>query len=304
MTGPAGLADSDRARLEDAAFEIRRLTIEMVAWGQWGHMAGSTSMAELLAALYFRIARVDPERPDWPERDRVVLSKAHTSPGLCAALALRGFFPVEELYGYCDIDGILDGHADMTRTPGLESSGGLLGLGLSVAQGMAFANRIEGREQSRVYCLLGDGELHEGNIWEAAMSAGHYRLPGLIAIVDANGIMSKGRLSEYLDVEPLAAKWSAFRWHVLEVDGHDLDAVVETLERARVETAAGPVVVIARTIKGKGLAGYEDSHRWHTHAPDPQTAGALLQGLAEMYGRPLTPYSRRDRPVKKEVFRV
>jgi transketolase len=196
------------------AFEIRRLTIEMVAYGQWGHMAGSTSMAEILATLFFRTARLDPARPDWPERDRIVLSKAHTSPGLYAALALRGYYPVEELYTYCEIDGLLEGHSDMTRTPGVENSGGLLGLGLSVAQGMAFANRIAGRLDSRVFCILGDGELHEGNIWEAAMSAGHYRLRGLVAIVDYNRIMSKGRLSEYLAVEPLADKWRAFGWQV------------------------------------------------------------------------------------------
>jgi transketolase len=301
---PTALHQDERRHLEDMAFEIRRLTIELVAWGQWGHMAGSTSMAELLAALYFRVARLDPARPGWPERDRVVLSKAHTSPGLYAALALRGFFPLEELYGYCEIDGILEGHTDMTRTPGLESSGGLLGMGLSVAQGMAFANRIAGRDDARVYCILGDGELHEGNVWEAAMSAGHYRLAGLVAIVDNNRIMSKGRLADYLDVEPISDKWRAFRWRVREVDGHDIDAVVATLEAARADAADGPVVVIAHTLKGKGLAGAEDSHRWHTHAPDPDTADELLRGLARMYGRAERGYSRRDLPVKKESLGV
>ena len=298
------LSGPERSRLEDMAYEIRRLVIEMVAYSQWGHMAGSTSMAEVLAALYFRTARLDPSRPDWPERDRIVLSKAHTSPGVYAALALRGYFPVERLYEYCEIDGILEGHADMTRTPGIENSGGLLGLGLSVAQGMALANRIAGRADSRVFCILGDGELNEGNVWEAAMSAAHYRLRGLIAIVDDNGIMSKGRLSEYLAVEPLTDKWSAFGWHVMDVDGHDLDAVARCLDDAREGDGDRPVVVIARTIKGKGLAGYEDSIRWHTHAPDPETADALLRGLAQMYGRPEGGYSRKHLPVKKEVFRV
>jgi transketolase len=286
------------------AYEIRRLTIEMVAYGQWGHMAGATSMAELLSVLYFRTARLDPLRPDWPERDRIVLSKAHTSPGLYAALALRGYYRVEELYAYCEIDGILEGHSDMTRTPGVENSGGLLGLGLSVAQGMALANRITGRADSRVFCILGDGELHEGNIWEAAMSAGHYRLSGLVAIVDYNRIMSKGRLADYLGVEPLADKWRAFGWYVSEVDGHDLDAVARTLDDARAGHRDRPTVVIAHTIKGKGLVGFEDSMRWHTHSPDPETADTLLRGLARMYGRPEVGYSRRDLPVKKEVFRV
>ncbi len=303
LTAGATLSAEERSHLEEMAFEIRRLTIEQVAYGQWGHMAGSTSMAEILATLYFHTARLDGAQPDAPDRDRIVLSKAHTSPGLYAALALKGFFSVEELYRYCEIDGILEGHSDMTRTPGLESSGGLLGMGLSVAQGMAFANRIARRE-AHVFCILGDGELHEGNIWEAAMSAGHYRLDGLTAIVDANAIMSKGRLADYLSVEPLPDKWRAFGWAVDEIDGHDLDAVVASLDAARARTAGRPTAIIARTLKGKGLAGFEDSHRWHTHAPDPATADELLRGLARMYGRPERGYSRIDAPVKKEVFRV
>jgi transketolase len=299
------LSETDRATLEDAAYGIRRLTIELVAYGQWGHMAGSVSMAELLATLYFRTAVVDPARPDWTERDRIVLSKAHTSPGLYAALALRGYFSIDELYGYCEIDGILEGHTDRTRTPGIETSGGLLGMGLSVAQGVALGLRIAGRSDARVWCILGDGELHEGNIWEAAMSAGHYRLGNLVAIVDSNRIMSKGRVSEFVDLEPLADKWRAFGWAVREVDGHDIDAVAETLDDMRAgDAAARPSVLIAHTIKGKGLAGFEDSHRWHTHAPDPATADELLRGLARLYDRPEIGYSRLEEPVKKEVFSV
>lgn len=298
------LDQAERERLEETAYQIRRLIIEMVAYGQWGHMAGSTSMAELLAALYFHTARLDPEHPGWADRDRIILSKAHTSPGVYAALALRGFYPIDAIYQYCDLDGLLEGHADSTRTPGLESSGGLLGIGLSVAQGMALANRIAGRTESRVFCLLGDGELHEGNVWEAAMSAGHYRLRELVAIVDANGMMSKGRLADYLGIEPLADKWRAFGWRAIEIDGHDLDVVATALDAARNEPGDQPVAVIARTIKGKGLAGYEDSIRWHTHAPDPDTADQLLRGLALMYGRPEEGYRRKADAVKKEVFRV
>ncbi|HVA85837.1 MAG TPA: transketolase [Candidatus Saccharimonadales bacterium] len=298
------LPPDERSRLADAAYQIRRLTIEMVAYAQWGHMAGSTSMAELLAVLYWRTMRIDPVQPGWSQRDRLVLSKAHASPGLYAALALRGFYPIEDIYGYCEPDGILEGHADMTRTPGLESSGGLLGLGLSVAQGMAFAHRIRKAEGPRVFCILGDGELNEGNIWEAAMSAGAYRLRNLVAIVDYNRIMSKGPVAAFVTIEPLADKWRAFNWHVLEVDGHDLDAVAATLDEARSSGHDQPTVVIAHTIKGRGLVGAEDSHRWHTHAPDPATADALLRGLARMYGRPEEGYSRIDLPVKKEVFHV
>lgn len=295
---------SERELLEEMAYQIRRLTVEMVAWAQWGHMAGSMSLAELLSSLYFRSARVNPADPHWPERDRIVLSKAHTSPAHYAALALRGYFPIEELYSYCEIDSILEGHSDVTRTPGVESSHGLLGMGLSVAQGMALAHRLRSQSQPRVWCILGDGELNEGNVWEAAMSAGNYRLANLVAIVDYNRIMSKGRLADYVDIEPLADKWRAFRWRVLEVDGHDLDAIAAAFDEARDGGGGMPTVVISHTIKGKGLAGFEDSHRWHTHAPDPATADQLLRGLARLYGRPEEGYSRREEPVKKEVFHV
>ena len=246
----AVLAPEERSRLEEVAYEIRRLTIELVAYGQWGHIAGSVSMAELLATLYFRSARLNPASPRWEERDRVVLSKAHASPGLYAALSLRGFFPIDELYSYCEIDGILEGHTDATRTPGVESSNGLLGMGLSVAQGMAFALRIRALDEPRVWCILGDGELHEGNIWEAAMSAGHYRLRNLVAIVDYNRIMSKGFVADYIGIEPLVDKWRAFNWHTIEVNGHDLDAVAEAFDEARFGTHDRPTVVIAHTIKG------------------------------------------------------
>lgn len=297
------LSEDEKAQLEDFAFEIRRLTIETVAYGQWGHIAGSVSMAEILAVLYSRVLRVDPHNPDWPARDRFVLSKAHTSPGLYSALALAGFFPVDELYTYCDLGGRLEGHSDMRATPGLDSSGGLLGLGLSVAQGMAIANRIM-RRAGRVYCVLGDGELHEGNIWEAAMSAGHYRLSNLTAIVDYNKIMSKGRLDDFVTIEPLEAKWAAFNWYVRRVDGHDLDQLALTFDSVARDSQDRPTVVIADTIKGKGLVGFEDSHRWHTHAPDPATADSMLRGLARMYGRPEQGYSRIGAPVKKEHFVV
>jgi transketolase len=168
---------------------------------------------------------------------------------------------------------------------------------------MAFADRIAGRP-GRVFCILGDGELHEGNVWEAVMSAAHHRLERLVAIVDANGIMSKGRLDEYLAVEPLGDKLRSFGWTVSDIDGHDLDAVTTALDRAREGGTGRPTAIIARTLKGKGLVGFEDSHRWHTHAPDPETADAMVRGLARMYGRPERGYSRIGQPVKKETFHV
>jgi transketolase len=260
-------------------------------------------MAEILAYLYFFELRIDPANPAWAGRDRLVLSKAHTSPGLYAALALRGFFPIKELYRYCEIDSILEGHTDMTRTPGLESSGGLLGMGLSVAQGMAYGLRIQRRLDARVFCILGDGELHEGNVWEAAMSAGHYRLDNLVAILDYNRIMSKGPVAEVLAIEPVTDKWMSFGWEVIEVDGHDLEALAETFHRVK-EVRGRPAIVIAHTIKGKGITVAENTHKWHTHAPDPATADAMLRELARYYGRPEEGYSKKHLPVKKEVLHL
>lgn len=301
MTLP--LTPADRAHLEEMAFQIRRLSVEMIAWGQWGHIGGSFSMAEILAALYFRVMDVDPERPDWEGRDRLILSKAHGSPALYAALALRGFFPVEDVYTYCELGGRLEGHTDMTRTPGLESSGGPLGMGLSVAVGRALGLRFKADPRTRVFCILGDGECNEGNVWEAAMAAAHYRLDNLIAIVDYNKVMAKGLVHELMSVEPFAAKWRAFGWEVLEVDGHDLDELVDAFHRARWILPHGqPIVVIAHTVKGKGVERAEFNAKWHTHAPDGPTADAMLRELARRYGRPEEGYSRLGDPVTKETF--
>jgi transketolase len=192
------LAEDELRELEEVAYEIRRLTVELVAYGQWGHIGGSISMAELLAVLYWRVLDINPKDPSWEKRDRLVLSKAHTSPGLYAALALRGFYDIEAIYGYADMDGMLDGHTDPALTPGVESANGLLGLGLSVAVGMAVAMRLKEEPRQRVFCILGDGELAEGNIWEAAMFAAHAGLDNLIAIVDYNKVQAKGLVHQTL----------------------------------------------------------------------------------------------------------
>lgn len=283
------------------AYEIRRLTVEMVTFGQWGHIAGSVSMAEVLALLYFRELRVRPDEPEWPERDRLILSKAHASPGLYAALALRGFYEVDAIYEYCEMGGRLEGHADMRATPGLEASGGLLGLGLAQAQGHALALRMQDWEASRVYCIIGDGETTEGGIWETAMSASHFGLDNLIGILDYNKMMSRGSLAHHLTIEPIADKWRAFGWDVDEVDGHDLDALAAALHRARWVTPRGkPIMLIAHTVKGMGIPEAEGRRRWHTHAPDPDTAERMLRTLAKTYGRPEKGYARKNDPVKKE----
>jgi transketolase len=299
------LPTDEKEQLGDIAYEIRRLTVELVAYGQWGHIGGSVSMAELLAVLYWHVLDVDPHNPTWERRDRLVLSKAHTSPGLYAALALRGFFDVEALYGYADIEGILDGHTDPALTPGVESANGLLGLGLSIATGMAVAMRLNEEFRQRVFCILGDGELHEGNVWEAAMFASHAGLDNLIAVVDYNKVQAKGLVHQTLSVEPLADKFRSFGWDVREVDGHDLAALVHTFHEVRwVHVSGRPIAVIAHTVKGKGIRMAEFNPRWHTHAPNPDTADEMLRQLADAYGRPFKPYSKRALPVKREVLDV
>jgi transketolase len=298
------LPPDEYARLAEVAYHIRRLSVEMITWGQWGHIGGSFSMAEILSVLYFRAMTVDPSRPDWEGRDRFVLSKAHGSPGLYAALALRGYFPEEEVYSYCQLGGMLEGHTDMTRTPGLEASGGPLGMGLSVAVGRAMGLRYKAAPRTRVYCVLGDGECNEGNVWEAAMAAAHHRLDNLIAVVDYNKVMAKGAVHELMDVEPFAAKWRAFGWVVLEVDGHDLDELDAAFRRARWVLPHGrPIVVIAHTVKGKGVEMAEFNPDWHTHAPDGPTADRMLRELARGAGKAESGYSRLDYPVAKETFR-
>jgi transketolase len=297
------LSDVERKRLEDAAYRIRRLSVEMIAWGQWGHIGGSFSMAELLAVLYFHTMRIDPERPGWEGRDRLILSKAHGSPGLYAALAARGYFPEDAIYSYTELGGMLEGHTDMTRTPGLESSGGPLGMGLSVSVGRALGLRYKRDPLARVFCVMGDGECNEGNVWEAAMAAAQYHLDNLIAVVDYNKVMAKGFTWDQMGVEPFADKWRSFGWEVLEIDGHDLDAIADAFHRARWMLPHGqPIVVIAHTVKGRGVEMAEFNPKWHTHAPDPKTADAMLRELARSYGRPDEGYSRIDMPVTKETF--
>jgi len=272
-----------------------RVSLDEITHGHWGHIGGSFSIAEMLACLYFREMENDPDAPDWSQRDRFVLSKAHAVPALYAALALRGYFPIEELYTYCELGGRLEPHTDMRRTPGLEASGGPLGQGLSIAVGMALGFRFLENPYNRVYCLLGDGECNEGQVWEAAMSAAHYHLDNLIAIIDYNKVMAKGFVWELMSIEPLVDKWRAFGWQVLEVDGHDIEAVLGVLHQARrVRVHGQPIAIIAHTVKGQGVRETEFNYKWHTSHPPPEVADAMLRELARNYGRPEAGYSRLD----------
>jgi len=296
------LTDQQRQSLADAAYLIRRYSVEMITYGKWGHIGGSFSLAEILAVLYFHSMTVFPDAPRDERRDRVILSKAHGSPALYAALAARGFYPVETIYRYCELDG-LEGHTHVTSAPGIEASGGPLGMGLSVSVGLALALRREANPRSRVYCIVGDGESNEGNLWEAAMAAAHYRLDNLIAIVDYNKVLAKGFVWEEMGIEPFRQKWEAFGWRVLEVDGHDIDDLAATFHRARwIEPAGQPICVIAHTVKGMGVERAEFNYKWHTHAPDAETADAMLRELSARYGKPEEGYSRLTSEPEKETF--
>jgi transketolase len=269
----------------DTAFHARRLCLEFITNAGWGHIGGSFSEAELLACLYGGILNVNPTKPGDPLRDRFILSKAHTSPALYATLALRSFFPPDRLFTYCRLDG-LDGHTQRGQCPGIEYSGGSLGTGLSYSVGLALALRLADNFASRVYCLLGDGECNEGQIWEAAMSAAHYRLDNLIAIVDYNKVMAKGKLAELMPIDPLADKFRSFGWTAIECDGHDLSDICLAFHRAKyLEMNGRPVAIIAHTCKGRGLPEAEFNYHWHTHAPTPAQAEKFLSDLNHTYHR-------------------
>lgn len=267
----------DIAALEKKAREIRRHIIRMVGTAGSGHPGGSLSAADIVTALYFAVMRLDPARPDWPDRDRFVLSKGHAAPVLYAALAERGYFPVDELGTLRKLGSRLQGHPDMKKLPGVEMSTGSLGQGLSAANGMALAAKLDGKDY-RVYVLLGDGEIQEGQVWEAAMAAAHYKLDNVTVIVDFNGYQIDGPVTEVMNPEPIAAKWWAFGWRVLEIDGHDMRAILTALNEARA-TEGRPTVIVARTVKGKGVSFMEGQVDWHGKAPKEDQVRAALAEL-------------------------
>lgn len=279
------LTDADRREIADTAYEIRKLSVAMIAASGWGHIGGSLSLAEMMAVLYRKTARVYPEDPRKEERDRIILSKAHSSPALYAALGIMGFYPRERIFSYCRLDG-LDGHQDKLETPGVECSGGSLGMGLSYSVGLAYGMKLKERYAPRVWCILGDGETNEGQIWEAAMAASHYGLDNLIVLLDYNKVMAKGFLAANMGLEPLARKWESFGWTVLEADGHDADELYAAFMDAKYKSVTGkPVCVIAHTVKGYGLEEAEFNYKWHTHAPGKAKAEAFLKELALRYGK-------------------
>lgn len=272
--------------LELFAARIRLHALDMVYAAQSGHIGGSLSCADVLAVLYGEVLRVDPKAPRDPDRDRFVMSKGHCTPALYPALALSGFFPEEDLAHFRDIGSYLSGHAEMRHVPGVDMSTGSLGQGVSAAVGMALAGKLDGKSY-RVYTLLGDGELDEGQVWEAAMAANKYHLDNLCAIADVNGLQIDGATDQVMPTEPLDAKFAAFGWNVLTVDGHDLSQLRSAFREAS-QRAGAPTVVLAQTVKGKGVSFMEGQAGWHGKAPNEdqyhEARRELLARVRELEG--------------------
>ena len=261
------------------ANQLRIDMIEALAAAGSGHPGGSLSATEIITVLYFDKMHIDPHNPADPDRDRFVLSKGHAAPALYAALAERGFFPREELLRLRKLDSHLQGHPNLGDTPGVDMSTGSLGQGLSVANGMALAGRLDHKDYW-VYCIMGDGEIEEGQVWEAAMSAGHYGLDHVIAFVDHNGLQIDGSNDQVMTVMPIVDKFEAFGWDAVSIDGHDMDAIAAAIERAK--TVKGkPSVIVCETVKGKGVSYMENQVGWHGVAPNAEQAERALAELRE-----------------------
>jgi transketolase len=266
-------------RLKTMSNLIRKDIVKMVLDAGSGHPGGSLSVADIVSVLFFDVMTHDPSNPCWEGRDRFILSKGHACPAVYAALAEGGYFPREELDTLRKFGSRLQGHPDMCKLPGLEASTGSLGQGLSIASGLALAMKIDGKS-NRVYCLMGDGELDEGQIWEAAMTASHFGLDNLCGIVDRNGLQIDGRTDDIKTLEPLADKWRAFGWNVIEIDGHNVTEISGAMNRFR-HTHFRPTVLIAHTIKGKGVSFMENQAGWHGKAPSKEQAEAALMELSQ-----------------------
>lgn len=286
MTDKTMLAGAEVSELEELARQARVHIVRSIANAHGGHLGGPLSATDMLVALYFRVLNIRPDKPDWPERDRFVLSKGHSSIALYTALAMRGYFPVEELSTFDAIDSRLQGHPDMAMTPGIDMSSGSLGLGFSGAVGIALGARAAGKDFT-TFAMLGDGECNEGIVWEGAHVAERYRLDNLVAIIDHNKLQQFGwhgkdveeRLSPYTGNQ-LVDRWSAFGWQVFEMDGHDMKDVLTTFEKAQTHTG-GPVAIVAHTVKGKGVSYMENNYKWHARVPTDEELAIAMVELGE-----------------------
>ena len=280
------MTTSEKKQLMAAACKVRMGAIKGVHAAKAGHPGGSLSAADLFTYLYFKELRIDPKNPKWEDRDRFVLSKGHTAPGLYAALALRGYFPEEDLLTLRQIGSHLQGHPNMNLTPGVDMSTGSLGQGVSTAAGMALAAKYQGKD-CRVYTLLGDGEIQEGEVWEAFMFAHHYNLDNLCVIIDNNGLQIDGRVEDVMSPYPIPEKLRAFGFQVYEIDGHDFEQMETAFNQAR-ETKGVPSAIVMKTVKGKGVSFMENQAGWHGKAPNDEefeiAMNELSAQLAEVEG--------------------
>lgn len=279
----APLTDEEETQLTKKAETVRELILTMLVAAGSGHTAGPLGMADIFIALYFKILNHDPKNPDWSDRDRVVLSNGHIVPVRYATMALAGYFPVEECMTLRKFGSRLQGHPERERLPGMETTSGPLGSGLSQAAGIAYAARMDGKK-FRTYCLMSDGEQAAGNIWEAAMFAGRNKLHNLTAIIDRNNIQINGMTEDVMPLEPLRDKYQAFGWHTIEINGHNMEEIVDAVETAKA-IFEKPTVIIAHTIPGKGVPDIEFDFRWHGKPPSKDEAEKFLKQLRSMNGQ-------------------
>jgi len=271
------MTQEEKKNLAVTACKVRMGVIEATHGAKSGHPGGSLSAADLFTYLYFKQLRIDPKNPRWDDRDRFVLSKGHTAPGLYSALALRGFFPVADLPTLRHIGSYLQGHPNMNMTPGVDMSTGSLGQGISTAAGMALAARVRGKDY-HTYALLGDGEIQEGQVWEAFMFSAHYKLDNLTVFIDNNNLQIDGQVCDVMSPYPIDEKMAAFGFHVININGHDLDAIAAAIDEA-LATKGKPTAIIMKTVKGKGVSFMENKAGWHGKAPNDEEYEIAMQEL-------------------------
>ena len=273
------MKDISIGELKDRAQDLRRKALTMIYEAQSGHPGGAFSAAEVVTYLYFKEMNIDPKNPEWPDRDRFILSKGHAGPVQYSALAVKGYYPMEDFMTLRKLGSKFQGHPDMHKVPGIEMSTGSLGQGISAAGGMALANKLD-NDPGRIYVLLGDGEIQEGIVWEALMSAAHYKLDNMVAILDHNGLQIDGKNEDVMTVAPVVEKFQAFGWNVIQIDGHDFEQILDAFKQARA-CKGKPTMIVAETIKGKGVSFMENNAGWHGKAPDEEQT---KQALAELGG--------------------
>lgn len=277
------LSGNDVKHIEEKAQRIRETILTMLAEAGSGHTAGPLGMADIFAALYFRVLNHNPDEPEWEDRDRLILSNGHINPVMYASMAHAGYFPLTETLTLRKFGSRLQGHPERTRLPGLETTSGPLGSGLSQASGMAYAARMD-KKTHRVYCLMSDGEQQAGNTWEAAMFAGNNRLSNMTAIIDRNNIQINGMTEDVMPLEPLRAKYEAFGWYVIDIDGHNIENIVDACDTAKA-IYEKPTLILAHTIPGKGVPEIEFDYRWHGKPPNKEEAARFIQILRSLNGQ-------------------